>query len=127
MTFATIDLALSDVVMALSSQRLPCNTETELQGAIGAALARATIEHVPEHRLDPRNRLDFRIPVGSRCLAIEAKIGGSRLAAWRQCERYCGFDEVLGLVLVGTVSVPAGLSICAGKPFRFVSVGRAWL
>lgn len=120
----TVDLVhLDRICAALASRRMPVDTEARLQAEIGAALAAAGIDAVAEHRLDKRNRIDF-LAAG---IGIEAKTGGSRLAVWRQLERYARFEEISALVLVGAVAMPGGVALCGGKPFRFVSIGRTWL
>ncbi|WP_416358181.1 hypothetical protein ACLNGM_09845 [Aureimonas phyllosphaerae] len=118
-----LNIALDRILAALRSRRMPVDTEARLQAEIGAALVAAEIPATAEHRLDQRNRIDFF----ADGIGIEAKIGGGRLAVWRQLERYAAFPDITALVLVGTVAVPAHLSICGGKPFRHVSVGAGWL
>jgi hypothetical protein len=107
----------------LGSRRLSMNSERQLQAEILAALEGAGIEVTPEVRLDAHSRIDF-LAGGT---GIEAKIGGGRLAVWRQCQRYARHERIDALILVGSVPMPADLADCEGKPFRFVSVGRSWL
>jgi len=114
---------LDAIAAALTARRMSVNTESQLQAEIGAALAAAGIKATAEHRLAPASRIDFL----AGAIGIEAKIKGSRLAVWRQLERYAAFEAIHALVLVGTVVMPAGIDSCGGKPFRFVSIGKGWL
>lgn len=120
-----IELAgrLETIAVELSIHRLPADTETSLQAAIGETLTAAGIPFAAEHRLDPGSRIDFFCDG----IGIEAKIRGGRLAIWRQLERYACFNEIRALIMIGSVAMPTGVTRCGGKPFRFVSLGKAWL
>ena len=113
---------LDDIIVCLRSQRLPCDSEMELQYGIGVALDRAGIEYSREHRLDRKNRVDFF----ANGIAIEVKIQGSAKNIYDQCWRYAEFPTVEAVVLVTskTVTLPDTLN---GKPCRVVRTGEAWL
>jgi len=59
-------------------------------------------------------------------IAIEIKIKGSKMQIYRQCERYCAFDEVKALILCTNKSMgfPAEIN---GKPCYYINIGKAWL
>lgn len=113
---------LNDVIKILSSTRFPLEKEKETQAAIEKKFTEAGIVFNREHKLDPINIPDFFID-GT---AIEVKIKGSAKQIYRQCERYCKFDEVKNLILVTNRSMgfPKELN---GKPCYFINLGKAWL
>ena len=75
-----------------------------------------------EYRLDNKNIPDFFI----NGLAIEVKIKGSKTSIYKQCKRYCEFDEVKALLLVTnrTMGFPKDIN---GKDCYFHSLGKSWL
>lgn len=105
---------MNDVIKILSSTRFPLEKEKETQAA-GIVFNR-------EYKLDPVNIPDFFID-GT---AIEVKIKGNARQIYRQCERYCQFDDVKNLILVTNRSMGFPKEI-NGKPCYFVNLGKAWL
>lgn len=87
--------------------------ETQLHVAISAILDRENISYLHEHVLDPKNRIDFYVPVGR--LGIEAKVKGSQAQIERQLARYCEQDAIDELVVVSTKLYRYPEALC-GKP-----------
>jgi hypothetical protein len=87
------------VLAALRRLRVPPTVEEpHLHGMIEGALADGGLGYSHEHRLGPRERIDFLVE-GS--VGIEVKKGhpnGTDLL--RQVRRYCAHDEVASLVVV---------------------------
>lgn len=94
--------------------------------ALKAEMADALIAHgvnvLKEHVLNKENRLDFFF----HGLAVEVKIKGQRRAIFKQCERYCSFDEVKGLLLITNkaMALPEKIN---GKPCFVFRLGKSWL
>lgn len=108
---------------ALKGKKLFLNDEKVLQleiyqllaGPAGAQLER-------EKHLSEKNIIDFFIDG----LGIEVKIKGSRKQIYRQCERYCQFQEVKALILITNVSMGFPEQI-NGKDCYILNLGKAWL
>lgn len=132
---------------------MPYSTEQALQDAIEYVLQDHGISYSREHRLDPKNRLDFFVrpwEVCSDCkqdpyqthqcgscmgngwttdgtgIAVEVKIKGSAASIHRQLKRYASNSTVSAILLVTgkTVGMPA--EVC-GKKVVVLPVGKAWL
>lgn len=83
------------IVKLLRQCPVAYSTEKEMQEGIAAYLTRHSIEYQREYRLDSHNRIDFLI--GD--IGVECKTKGPAMRVFRQCERYCTFDEIKTLVL----------------------------
>ncbi len=110
------------LIKILSSYRFPLEKEKETQAAIEKRFEENGIQYSREHHLDPVNIPDFFID-GT---AIEIKIKGNAKSIYKQCERYCQFDEVKSLILVTNRSMGFPKEI-NGKPCYFINLGKAWL
>lgn len=77
---------------------------------------------VREYKLDAHNIPDFFYDG----IAIEVKIKGSKMAIYKQCERYCRFDQVKALILCTNKSMGFPEEI-NGKPCYYINLGKAWL
>lgn len=99
------------------------NNEETLKQQMAEAMALAGIKYAKEYILDAKNRIDFMVE-GS--IGVEVKIKGSAKDIYKQCERYCAFDEVSSLVLVTskTIGFPSSIN---GKPAYLVRLGNSWL
>lgn len=113
---------MNNVLKILSSTRFPLEKEKETQAAIENKFNEAGILFNREHHLDPTNIPDFFID-GT---AIEVKIKGNAKQIYRQCERYCQFEDVKNLILVTNRSMGFPKEI-NGKPCYFINLGKAWL
>lgn len=123
-----IDGAAQMIAALLECSRLALDDEILLQGAIADLLMRNGIKHMREFRLSDHDIIDFLLPgpVPGMSLGLEVKIKGGRHAIYRQCERYCGFDVVRGLILATNVAMALPSPI-AGKPTFVAHLGRGWL
>lgn len=109
-------------VLNILSSRFTLDSEKETQAAITRKLVESGISFTREHRLDEDNIPDFFI----QGIAIEVKIKGNAKKIYKQCERYCKFEEVKELVLVTNRSMGFPPSI-NGKPCYVINLGKAWL
>ena len=113
---------INKVLKILYSNRFPLVVEKETQAAIEQRFKENDIEYSREHKLDEKNIPDFFIDG----IAIEVKIKGTAKNIYRQCERYCQFDEVRKLILVTNRSMGFPKEI-NGKDCYFINLGKAWL
>ena len=114
---------VQDILKILLLHRYPLEREKETQAAIEKRLVDAGItNYIREHHLDKENIPDFFIDG----VAIEVKIKGNAKSIYKQCERYCKFEEVTSLILVTNRSMGFPKDI-NGKPCYFVNLGKAWL
>ncbi|WP_276483578.1 hypothetical protein [Paraflavitalea pollutisoli] len=113
------------VLAALKGKRFILHDEKALQQEIHLVL----LNHLPalsihrEYVLDEHSIIDFLIG-GS--LGIEVKIKGGKRDLYRQCERYCGFDQVKQLLLITNLSmgVPEQIN---NKDCYVYKLGTSWL
>lgn len=113
---------MEEIVKILSSNRFPLEKEKETQEVIEKKFLENGIKYSREHRLDDNNIPDFFI----NGVAIEVKIKGNAKSIYKQCERYCQFDDVKKLILVTNRSMGFPTEI-NGKPCYFINLGKAWL
>lgn len=113
---------LSDLIKVISSSRFSVDNEKNTQAEIERKIIESGIPYKREHHLDAINIPDFFIDG----IAVEVKIKGTAKTIYRQCERYCKFDEVEKLVLVTNRSMGFPKEI-NGKPCYVINLGRAWL
>jgi hypothetical protein len=113
---------IADFFHLMNTCRFSLSSEDALKEDMRLALTSKGIPFLQEHRLDPKNRLDFFIDEH----AVEVKIKGSAKSIYRQCLRYCEFEQVKGLVLVTNKALgfPEELN---GKPCYVINLGKNWL
>ena len=111
-----------EIINAISVCRLSVQDEKETQEQLERIFIVNQIRYEREYRLDKKNIPDFFIDG----IAIELKIKGTAKKIYRQCERYCGFEQVKELILITNRSMgfPADIN---GKPCYIINIGRAWL
>lgn len=109
-------------IISVLSYRFPLEKEKETQEAIEKRLVENRIDYKREYHLDSDNIPDFFIDG----VAVEIKVKGNARNIYRQCERYCQFDEVKALILVTNRSMGFPPEI-NGKPCYVINLGRAWL
>ena len=113
-----------ELAAALVAFRFHYNNEKELQAGVLSALTQLEIPFIPEHPLNPRDRVDFYIPV--EMIGIEVKTqdsrGGAGLAAvTRQLWRYAKDEQISSLILITTRAKHRNLpSEILGKPLLVV-------
>lgn len=110
------------VIRVLSKERLPLQNEKDLQEKIQRLLYENKLVFNREQKLDEDNIPDLF----DYDIAIEVKTKGSRREIFRQCERYCKFDQVKALILITNRSMGLPKEI-NGKPCYLVNLGKAWL
>jgi len=111
-----------EIIAILQLHRFPLTSEKQCQAAIAKALEDAGTAFDREYRLGEDDIPDFRI--GSAF--IEVKVGGSKSAIFRQCKRYCRYEEVTDLILASNIAIglPATVN---GKSLWLLQLGRGWL
>lgn len=122
---------LERIHRALESHRFTLANEEQCKIQMADVLTKHSFEFAREYALDKFNRLDFYLPMSgfihpSSGIAIEVKLKESKKKIYRQCERYCKFDQVKGLLLVTntTMGFPAEIH---GKPCALLRLGMGWL
>ncbi len=118
----TTQQTIETVVSILNSKRLPINSEKELQAAIEKLFTEKGLAHEREYRLDANNIPDFFI----NGVAIEVKIKGTKKAIYKQCERYCNFDQTKALLLITSTSMGFPQQI-NDKDCYYYSLSKNWL
>lgn len=113
---------MTHIIALLSDRKFSLHNEKILQHEINAVLFTANVSIQREYRLDEKNVIDF-FCVG---VGVEIKINGSRKEIFRQCQRYCQFNEITSLILVTNRAMGLPESI-NNKPCRVINLGRAWL
>ena len=111
-----------DLVRLIETHRFDLSDEKTTQAEIAQMLAAARLAYRREVNLGDGDIVDFM--VGD--IAVEVKIKGSRLAIFRQCERYCNRTAVAALVLATNVAMSLPLHIL-GVRVHVASLGRGWL
>ena len=106
----------------LSNQRFDLSDEKFLQGQIAAVLSQNGVLVEVEYRLSPKDVVDFFFDG----IAIEVKIKGSATEIFKQCQRYCEFQQVKELLLITNRSMGFPKEI-DGKPCYVLNLGNAWL
>ncbi|MGG6309826.1 hypothetical protein [Paenibacillus macerans] len=115
---------MEQVVAAI--KRIRCHVITDeykLHKLIQQELIAAGISYQHEVPLAPRNRIDFLTNDG---IGIEAKKGKpNELSVFKQLERYAGFDDVKGLILVieRYMDLPETIN---GKPVVSIGLRKLW-
>lgn len=102
----------------------PQMLESQIHGAIAAALDKRGIGYEHEHVLGPRARVDFLCAGG---IAIEVKKGkpGSK-ALEAQAARYADFESVTCIFLVVERSVFEAPVEVNGKPVHYIALSKNW-
>ncbi len=115
-------LFINDLIKVISALRLNVTDEKITQQEIANAFLANAFMVNREHKLDANNIPDFFIDG----IAIEVKIKGTARKIYKQCERYCQFDDVKQLMLITNRSMgfPATIN---GKPCYVLNLGKAWL
>lgn len=107
----------------LRRHRIDLTDEKRAQADMERVFAAAGYEVAREHRLSGADIVDFMVNGGT---AVEVKIGGSRMAIYRQLERYAAHDAVTDLLLVSNVPITLPKTI-NGKPAVVAQLGAAWI
>lgn len=103
--------------------RISLSDEKSAQGDIEALLDAHEVPFTREYRLNGTDIADFLLKNG---LAIEVKLRGSKMAVFRQIERYARYPRVTGVLLVSNLAMGLPEEVF-GKPLFFASLGRGWV
>lgn len=112
-----------ELIDKLRPYKFDLTNEKRLQLEIWKILG-DTIHIVPEYRLDKGSVIDFLLPTLS--IGLEVKIKGSSTSIYRQCIKYCEYDEIQSLILITNKSMGLPETI-NGKKCYLMSLGKAWL
>lgn len=110
------------IYVLLSSSRLSVQDEKETQQQIEKVFMDNHVNYEREFKLDSKNIPDFFIDG----IAIELKIKGQAKKIYKQCERYCQFEQVKELILITNRSMGFP-SYVNGKSCYIIKIGKAWL
>ena len=116
-------MTAEELAGALAFHRFRYKDEKELQAGVSQCLTGLKIPFAPEHRLNPKDRVDFLV---AEAIVVECKTndsrGGSGLAAvTRQLWRYAKSNDVKALILITTRAKHRGLpGEILGKPLYVV-------
>lgn len=113
----------AEITALISRTPLVQSNEIAVQEKISELLTQHGILHKREVMLGPGDRPDFMLEGG---VAIEVKLKASKRAIYRQCERYCAYDQVKGLILVSATAMGFPEEI-HGKSTWVASLGSGWL
>jgi hypothetical protein len=102
---------VGDVVGAITSWEYQPVDEYDLQCGVAAAMTAARIPFTAEHRLGPRDRLDFLV---DGHIAVELKVAGTAAQLERQVRRYAADARVDAVIVVTTRSRHAAAADPAG-------------
>lgn len=119
----TNDLA-QRIIAVLKQTRFALDDEKRLHQQMHEVLKIHFPEQVAyEYPLDKKNRIDFLVSN----VGIEVKIkGGSKREIFKQCTRYCEFDQIESLILVTGIMTGFPEQI-HGKDCYVVKLSQAWL
>lgn len=79
---------------------------------------------VREYRLDSRSIIDFYN--NDEKIGIEIKVKGQVTSIFRQCRRYCKYDDIKTLVLITPMAMNIPKEIENKKSF-ILRIGSSWL
>ena len=108
------------VFNCINNLRLSVTNEKQTQSQVFQAIRH--LGFIREYHLDNKSIPDFFY----HGIAIEIKVKGEKVAIYRQCQRYCEFDQVKALILITNKSMgfPEYIN---GKPCYFFHIGKSWL
>lgn len=117
---------INDIIKVLQSGRYDLTQEKTTQAQIQKRMQEKApaFGFIRHHQFDKTSIPDFFEP--ELGIAIEVKIKGSKIDIYKQCERYCKFEEVKMLILCTNKAMgfPKELN---GKPCYYINIGKAWL
>lgn len=114
---------IHQIIPLLKSKRFSLQNEKQLQQEIEELFHFGLpLEFKREFHLDNNNIIDFLV-----CqLGIEVKINAQRRAIYKQCERYCEFDQIKQLLLITNRSMGFPEQI-NGKDCFLFNLSKSWL
>ena len=93
-------------------QHLNVSTEARFHDAIEKVLKESGVLAIREYRISPKDRFDLWLPGYN--VVVEVKLKPRLVPLLQQLQRYAGYEQVHGLVLV-TVTVPTGCPEAVGE------------
>jgi len=115
-------MTAGEIIGILAKYRFDTSCEATLQAQIENVLQESGIEYQREVHLSLRDRIDFLV----HGIGIEVKITGSAKAIFRQCQKYCTYDQIESFILVSGRSMGLPETI-EGKPCYYHNLGQSWL
>jgi hypothetical protein len=112
----------SKIKELLAGYRFDTSCEAILQAQIEKVFQDSGAPYQREVRLSARDRIDFMLDG----IGVEVKIKGQAKEIFRQCQRYCTYDQITAIVLVTGRSMGFPETI-EGKPCYYHNLGRNWL
>lgn len=119
-----MDITPAGIITVISKLRLNLGVEAITQVQVEVALMKAGYSFTRHHHLDDENIPDFMDLESG--IAIEVKLKGQKMKIYRQCARYCQFDQVKQLILVSNRHMKLPKTIHK-KPAFFFHIGKAYL
>lgn len=113
----------SQLADLIRRHRIDLTDEKRAQADMEKVFAAAGYQVAREHRLSGADIVDFMV---NGSIAVEVKVGGSRMAIYRQLERYAAHDSVTDLLLVSNVPITLPKTI-NGKAAAVAQLGAAWI
>jgi predicted AAA+ superfamily ATPase len=120
----TTSTTLHKVLSTLKNHRFDLTREKQTQIEVNNALLTLRKDFKREFILDKENIIDFYFPEDG--IGIEVKLKFGAMQTLKQCERYCGFDQIKTLILLTRTAHGFPPQI-KGKDVYLVSLGEAWL
>lgn len=113
---------MAELRQTIGRCRMAVYDEKRAQVELSEYLTSQGVQHIREMTLGPGDVVDFLISG----IAVELKVKGSRMAIYRQLERYAAHGIVRGVILVTNraMGLPETIN---GKPATVISMSRAWL
>jgi hypothetical protein len=120
---AEIKAAFTTLQLFFKLNKFKLEDEKQLQSQIEKKFEVDGVPFEREKAFDKKNIVDFFV---DGTIAVEIKIGSSKMSIYRQCERYCTFPEVKALLLVTNKSMTLP-ELVNGKPCIVLNLSEAWL
>jgi hypothetical protein len=105
----------------LNTGKFDCADEIRAQNQISVLLQSVGVDFHKEYRLE-EGIVDFFLPKSQIAIEVKANKQWSKMKVFRQCERYCRDERVLGLLLATAKSQTLPPTI-NGKPVSVFSLG----
>lgn len=112
---------VKQVMDCMKGKRFDLTKEKRTQEQVHALLSH--LGFTREHYLDKESIIDLFHQSG---VGIEIKIKGHKMDIFKQCKRYCGFEEIKHLILVTSKAVIIPQLINNKRCYQ-INIGNAWL
>jgi len=98
-------MTAEELASALCFYRFRYKDEKELQAGVAQCLGILKVPFIPEHPLNPKDRVDFFLAaggIGIECKTNDSRGGAGLAAVTRQLWRYAKNDDVKTIILITT-------------------------